>query len=233
MRITARIAAGGHRSLTRIPFAAELMEDCLGMDGKLDRVKAQLAFAGSSGIDGWQPFTLASRDDERVYYAAMTYLELLHNAFAEVVADKRADVAEGATCRQDERLVARMDKGKFVYVRQDIRRTRDGVTVKVEVSNPHEIVGESELEARQYAGTCVQLWLRIMEQVKWILLDPSTDAEFVATAKRRNADAEDRRTYGECPNRRGDLCSPSKFDCKFYRDGACRFGINNNTTTKV
>ena len=225
MRITTRIAAGGGRSLTRIPFPRAEMKDCLkaGTD-KIDPVKIQLAFAAEE-IEGFMPFTAASTDDARVYWAAATFLETFHDAYDGAI-KSGADIATGTVTKQDERLEARMDRGKFVYARQDIRRCADGVRVALTVGNPYGIVGNAEEEARAFTATCCQLWLRIAEQVEWLRVE--ADAEIMEKAKANNAAADLRKKREplkamrvQCERRQGCYCSPCKMDCPLFRGGRC------------
>lgn len=226
MRISIRVSAAGDRSLTRIPFAARELKDCLNCHGKIDRALAQTALFGSvSHADGsYNPFTPSSSDDEMVYFAALTFLDNLHEAYATVVADERADCHAETQCRQDERLVTRMDEGRFVFVRISINRVRAGVSVSVAVNNPHGVVGKSEVEARMFAVTAVQLYLRIATQCPWISVTAAPD--IVADARAANARAEYRRDYADCPRRCGEggcYCSPIDPACPLYRAGRCGY----------
>ena len=78
MRITIPIAAGGGRSNTRMPMPSATLEECLGTDGKIDRAKAQVALADRKF------FCPSGDDDEYVYFAALTLLGTIHNAYKQV-----------------------------------------------------------------------------------------------------------------------------------------------------
>jgi len=220
VRITTRIFAAGNRSLTRIPLANAAMKDCLDANGKLDPVKAQLAFAVPTTAE-YAPFVSDSSDDVCVHYAALTFLKCFHDAYAEVVANDAANCDDHAVTRQDAILVKRMDGGKYVFSRMDIKRTREGVRVRLTYANPHEIVGQAIVEARTYTETCAQMWLRIAKQIPWLTVE--ADADILADARVKNQAAEDRSKYGGCERRVNGYCSPCQFDCKFYRNGRCAY----------
>ena len=223
MKINARIAAGANRSLTRMPLPALDMADCLNANGKLDRAKAIKAFPAEESDPGYRPFMHSSRDDECVYFAALTFLELMHDAYQEVIANPKADCQERETCREDAKVRVKMDAGKYVHVVNDLRRVSSGVVVRVTVGNPHEVVGKVWLEATTFATLCVQLWLRIAEQVKWLRVE--ADADILDAARRENHEAElrrinDRRLFCERRTASGH-CSPCKFDCPHCKGGKC------------
>ena len=75
MRISIPIAAGGGRSNTRMPMPSASLDECLGVNGKIDRAKAQLALADRHF------FCPSSEDDEFVYLAALTLLDTIHDAY--------------------------------------------------------------------------------------------------------------------------------------------------------
>jgi len=222
MRITTRIAAAADRSYTRIPFPSADLADCLNEAGKIDRIKAQLAFVGGDG--DYQPFTHSSDDDDCVYLAALTLMEQLHDAFHAAAERNDTDVNVGAVTRQDERLERNMGRGRYVIVRQDICRTLDGVRVNLSVGNPHNVVGQAEQEAWCYAATVIQLWLRIADQVKWLRVECRDRPEIVAEARERNRRAELRREYAVCPSRVNGYCSPVRPQCPLFgAKGVCRY----------
>ena len=224
MRIQTRIAAGGDRALTRIPYARTELKNCLNSDGKIDRSKAQRAFACGDGDGDYIPFTPASSDDETVYFAALTFLELFHDAYKQVMErGEGAEVSDGARTRQDQRLEAKMDRGKFVYARTDIKRTAGGVRVKLTVGNPHNVVGQAEQEAWTFTKTCAQLWMRIKAQVPWVELECER-ADVLAAAKADNDRASARRKYAQCDRRQNGYCSPPNCDCPFFKVGRCGYG---------
>lgn len=65
MRISIPIAAGGGRSNTRMPMPSASLDECIGSNGKIDRVKAQIAFADRKF------FCPSSEDDEFVMGEAL------------------------------------------------------------------------------------------------------------------------------------------------------------------
>ena len=223
MKINARIAAGANRSLTRMPLPALDMADCLDANGKLDRAKAIKAFPAEESEPGYRPFMHSSRDDSCVYFAALTFLELMHDAYQEVIANPKADCQERETCREDAKVRDKMDAGKYVHVVNDLRRVSSGVVVRVTVGNPHDVVGKVWLEATNFATLCMQLWLRIAEQVKWLRVEASDD--ILAAARKANREAElrrinDRRLMCKCRCASGH-CSPIHPTCRFYDKGMC------------
>ena len=223
MKINARISAGANRSLTRMPLPALDMADCLDANGKLDRAKAIKAFPAEESDPGYRPFMHSSRDDDCVYFAALTFLELMHDAYQEVIANPNADCQERETCREDAKVRGKMDAGKYVHVVNDLRRVSSGVVVRVTVGNPHEVVGKVWLEATTFATLCVQLWLRIAEQVKWLRVEASDD--ILDAARKANREAElrhinDRRLMCKCRCASGH-CSPIHPTCRFYDKGMC------------
>lgn len=222
MTITTRICAGGNRSLTRLPLPSATLAECLNANNRIDRVKAQLAFA-----DAPEYFNASSKDNDAVYWATMTFLECLHDAFDEVCDDPLADCDRSEQNRMDAKLVQRIDR-KCVYVRQRVNPTADGVSVRVEVSNPDGIVGQSLSEAEICAETFVQMWLRIIPQSK-IAIHLVCDSVHLDNAREKNRRAEMRRKYSRCERRcvalAGEMpmCSPCKFDCPLFENGRCTY----------
>ena len=223
MRISVRIAAGGNRALTRLPLPRRKLQECLNERGKIDRAKAQLAFAPAPD-DDFRPFTPASTDDDAVYFAVLTFSELLEDAFADVAADPNADVSAGAVTRQDQHLERRFEKKRFVYARVNFRRNASAVRASVGVDNPQEIVGQSETEAWCFAKTAAQLLLRMAQQIAWLSVECPERPEIIDEARESNDAAALRRDHAECANRVNGYCSPMSPTCPFYRKGQCMWG---------
>ena len=95
MRISIPIAAGGGRSNTRMPMPSASLDECIGVNGKIDRAKAQLALADRKF------FCPSSEDDEFVYLAALTLLDTIHDAYEQIEARPDATISSHDICKQD------------------------------------------------------------------------------------------------------------------------------------
>ena len=95
MRISIPIAAGGGRSNTRMPMPSASLDECLGVNGKIDRAKAQLALSDRKF------FCPSSEDDEFVYIAALTLLGTIHDAYQQIEARPDATISSHDVCKQD------------------------------------------------------------------------------------------------------------------------------------
>ena len=220
MRITIPIAAGGGRSNTRLPLPSASLDDCLGPNGKIDRAKAQTALADRKF------FCPSSEDDEFVYLAALTLLDIIHDAYKQVEARPDAVVSERDICKQDTLNSRKVERGKVVYAKIIIERKATTVRVRFAVDNPRNLVGEYEVEARECLIACAEILLRMRNDIKWLEV---ADCEITKEAERRNEEAERKRMIAWYNTRRlmckcrcaTGHCSPIHPKCRFYNRGMC------------
>ena len=220
MRISIPIATGGGRSNTRMPMPSASLDECLGANCKIDRVKAQLALADRKF------FCQSSDDDEYVYFAALTLLGTIHDAYKQVESRPDATISSRDTCKQDTLNSRKVERGKVVYAKIILERKAATVRARFAVDNPRNLVGEYEVEARECLITCAEILLRMRKSVKWLEI---ADCEIVAEAERRNVEAEQRRTIAWLNGRRlmckcrcaTGFCSPIHPKCRFYYMGRC------------
>ena len=220
MRISIPIATGGGRSNTRMPLPSASLKECIGHNGRIDRVKAQLALADSKF------FCQSSDDDEYVYFAALTLLGTIHDAYNRVKERNDATISSHDTCKQDTLNSRKVERGKVVYAKIILERKASSVRARFAVDNPRNLVGEYEVEARECLITCAEILLRMKKDVKWLEV---ADCEIVAEAERRNEEAEQRRTIAWLNGRRlmckcrcaTGFCSPIHPKCRFYDKGRC------------
>lgn len=220
MRISIPIAAGGGRSNTRIPMPPASLEECLNHNGKIDRAKAQVALADRKF------FCPSDGDDEYVYFAALTLLDTIHDAYKQVEARPDAVVSSHDTCKQDTLNSRKAELGKVVYAKIIIERKAATVRVRFAIDNPRNLVGEYEVEARECLVACAEILLRMRKDIKWLEI---ADCEITKEAERRNGDAERKRKIARLNERRlickcrcaSGHCSPIHPTCRFYDNGMC------------
>ena len=220
MRISIPIAAGGGRSNTRMPMPSASLEECLNHNGKIDRAKAQVALADRKF------FCPSGDDDEYVYFAALTLLGTIHDAYKQVDARPDATISSGETCKQDTLNSRKADRGKVVYAKIIIERKAATVRARFAIDNPRKLVGEYEIEARECLIACAEIMLRMRKDIKWLEI---VDCEITKEAERRNGDAERKRLIAWLNDRRLMCkcrcatwhCSPIHPKCRFYDNGMC------------
>ena len=220
MRISIPIATGGGRSNTRMPLPSASLKECIGHNGRIDRAKAQIALADC------KYFCPSSNDDEYVYFAALTLLGTIHDAYKRVKERNDATISSHDTCKQDMLNSRKAERGKVVYAKIILERKAAAVRARFSVDNPRNLVGEYEVEARECLITCAEILLRMKKDVKWLDV---ADCEIVAEAERRNEEAERRRLVAWFNARRlmckcrfaSGYCSPIHPKCRFYDKGRC------------
>ena len=220
MRITIPIAAGGGRSQTRMPLPSATLDECLGTNGKIDRSKAQIALADRKF------FCPSGGDDEYVYFAALTLLGTIHDAYNRVKERNDATIGSREVCKQDTLNSRKVERGKVVYAKIILERKAATVRARFSVDNPRNLVGEYEVEARECLITCAEILLRMKKDVKWLEV---ADCEIATEAERRNEEAERRRLVAWYNERRlmckcrcaSGYCSPIHPKCRFYYMGRC------------
>lgn len=220
MRISIPIATGGGRSNTRMPLPSASLKECIGHNGRIDRAKAQLALSDRKF------FCQSSDDDEYVYFAALTLLGTIHDAYKRVKERNDATISSREVCKQDIRNSRKVERGKVVYAKIILERKASSVRARFAVDNPRNLVGEYEVEARECLITCAEILLRMKNDVKWLEV---ADCEIVAEAGRRNEEAERRRLVAWFNARRlmckcrcaTGFCSPIHPKCRFYDKGRC------------
>ena len=220
MRISIPIATGGGRSNTRMPLPSASLKECIGVNGKIDRAKAQLALADC------KYFCPSSNDDEYVYFAALTLLGTIHDAYNRVKERNDATISSREVCKQDTLNSRKVDRGKVAYAKVILERKAATVRARFAVDNPRNLVGEYEVEARECLITCAEILLRMKKDVKWLDV---ADCEISTEAERRNEEAEQRRTIAWSNSRRlmckcrcaTGFCSPIHPKCRFYDKGRC------------
>ena len=220
MRISIPIAAGGGRSQTRIPMPSASLEECLGTNGEIDRAKAQVALADRKF------FCPSGNDDEYVYFAALTLLGTIHDAYKQVEARPDAVVSACEICKQDTLNSRKVERGKVVYAKIIIERKAATVRARFAIDNHRNLVGEYEVEARECLIACAEILLRMRKDVKWLEV---ADCEITKEAERRNEYAERKRKIAWYNERRlmckcrcaSGHCSPSHPKCRFYDKGMC------------
>lgn len=220
MRISIPIAAGGGRSNTRMPMPSASLEECLDHNGKIDRAKAQAALSDRKF------FCPSSDDDEFVYFAAMTLLDTIHDAYKQVEARADATISSCGICKQDALNSRKADRGKVVYAKVIIERKSETVRARFAIDNPRNLVGEYDAEARECLIACAEIMLRMRKDIKWLEV---ADCEITKEAERRNEEAErkrkiawynERRLMCKCRCATGH-CSPIHPKCRFYDKGMC------------
>ena len=232
MRITIPIAAGGGRSQTRLPMPSASLEECLGPNGKIDRAKAQVALADRKF------FCPSGGDDEYVYFAALTLLGTIHDAYKQVEARPEAVVSAREICKQDTLNSRKVERGKVVYAKIIIERKASTVRVRFAIDNPRNLVGEYEVEARECLIACAEIMLRMRKDFKWLDV---VDCEITAEAERRNEEAERKRLIAWYNSRRlmckcmcaTGHCSPIHPKCRFYAKGMCNEITEVNNEAKA
>ena len=220
MRISIPIATGGGRSNTRMPLPSASLKECIGHNGRIDRAKAQLALADRKF------FCQSSDDAELVYFAALTLLGTIHDAYKQVEARPDATISSHDTCKQDTLNSRKVKSGKVVYAKIIIERKAETVRVRFGIDNPRNLVGENEVEARECLVACAEILLRMRKDCKWLEVE---DGEITAEAERRNEKAERKRKIAWLNERRlmckcrcaSGHCSPIHPKCRFYDKGMC------------
>lgn len=220
MRISIPIATGGGRSNTRMPLPSASLKECIGHNGRIDRAKAQVALSDRKF------FCPSGDDDEYVYFAALTLLGTIHDAYNRVKERNDATISSHDTRKQDTLNSRKVERGKVVYAKVIIERKASSVRARFSVDNPRNLVGEHEVEARECLITCAEILLRMRKSVKWLEI---SDCEIVAEAERRNDEAERRRLVAWYNSRRlmckcrcaTGFCSPIHPKCRFYYMGRC------------
>ena len=220
MRISIPIATGGGRSNTRMPLPSASLKECIGHNGRIDRAKAQLALADRKF------FCQSSDDDECVYFAALTLLGTIHDAYNRVKERNDATIGSREVCKQDTLNSRKVERGKVVYAKIILDRKAAAVRARFSVDNPRNLVGEYEVEARECLITCAEILLRMKKDVKWLDV---ADCEISTEAERRNEEAEQRRMIAWYNSRRlmckcrcaTGFCSPIHPKCRFYDKGMC------------
>ena len=220
MRISIPIATGGGRSNTRMPLPSASLKECIGHNGRIDRAKAQLALADRKF------FCQSSDDDECVYFAALTLLGTIHDAYNRVKERNDATIGSREVCKQDTLNSRKVERGKVVYAKIILERKAATVRARFSVDNPRNLVGEYEVEARECLITCAEILLRMKKDVKWLEV---ADCEIATEAERRNEKAERRRLVAWYNERRlmckcrcaSGYCSPIHPKCRFYYMGRC------------
>ena len=180
MRISIPIAAGGGRSQTRLPLPSASLDDCLGANGKIDRAKAQVALSDRKF------FCPSGDDDEYVYFAALTLLGIIHDAYKQVESRPDAVVSSHDICKQDTLNSRKAERGKVVYAKIILERKASTVRIRFAVDNPRNLVGEYEVEARECLIACAEIMLRMRKDCKWLEI---ADCEITKEAERRNEKA--------------------------------------------
>ena len=203
-----------------MPLPSASLKECIGTSGKIDRVKAQLALADRKF------FCPSSDDDEYVYFAALTLLGTIHDAYNRVKERNDATISSRDTCKQDTLNSRKVERGKVVYAKIVLERKAATVRARFAVDNPRNLVGEYEVEARECLITCAEILLRMKKDVKWLDV---ADCEISTEAERRNEEAEQRRLVAWFNARRlmckcrfaSGYCSPIHPKCRFYDKGRC------------
>ena len=220
MRISIPIATGGGRSNTRMPLPSASLKECIGHNGRIDRAKAQLALSDRKF------FCPSGDDDEYVYFAALTLLGTIHDAYKKVESRPDATISRRDTCKQDTLNSRKVERGKVAYAKVILERKAATVRARFSVDNPRNLVGEYEVEARECLITCAEILLRMKKDVKWLEV---ADCEIATEAERRNEEAEQRRKIAWYNSRRlmckcrcaSGHCSPIHPKCRFYYRGMC------------
>ena len=220
MRISIPIATGGGRSNTRMPLPSASLKECIGHNGRIDRAKAQLALSDRKF------FCPSGDDDEYVYFAALTLLGTIHDAYKKVESRPDATISRRDTCKQDTLNSRKVERGKVAYAKVILERKAATVRARFSVDNPRNLVGEYEVEARECLITCAEILLRMKKDVKWLDV---ADCEIATEAERRNEEAEQRRLVEWFNARRlmckcrcaSGYCSPIHPKCRFYDKGRC------------
>ena len=231
MRITHKIATAASSALARFPVPKIPADNFALPGGGLDHDRIRAALKG-------EEFTHSSSDNEVVYAFALEYIRNLEYSFQKLLADERQwhgksrfDSVVSARCE------SRMDSGQFAFCRVDIDWKGDGLKVRVNVSNPRDIVGETEALACDFAELAARVLDYIARQltargVKIELVDGPDVPCLFARAKMMNdwyAECERLQPLIEkmnakrmnCAHRRGQYCTPSVPCCDCYKDGRC------------
>jgi len=203
-----------------MPLPSASLKECIGHNGRIDRVKAQLALADRKF------FCPSSNDDEYVYFAALTLLGTIHDAYKRVKERNDATISSHDTCKQDMLNSRKVERGKVVYAKIILERKIATVRARFSVGNPRNLVGEYEVEARECLITCAEILLRMKKDVKWLEV---AECEITKEAERRNEEAEQRRLVAWLNARRlmckcrfaSGYCSPIHPKCRFYDKGRC------------
>lgn len=221
MRISVPIAAANGRQMTRIPFLAVKLTDCMGKSGKLDREKGRRAFLDEQGQET-KYFRHSKGDDEYVYLVGFSLMDTLAMAFDTVAKRNDSGITEGAVCKQDRINQRKFDRGKCCYAHIFINRQANSVRVRLALHNPEKLVGIVEHEARDFLVTCAEIILRAKHSMTWVEIE---DNDIFAEARERNERAELKHENEKrlvCPNRTSTgFCSPINPRCKFYSCGRC------------
>lgn len=230
MRITAKIATAGKAGLSRFPCLKYTIAECLDKNGRLDYGKAVESI--SSEQVQW------SEGDDRVVVAfALEYLKQQEA----VVRSLAQDAANGAAVEwEDEQKMVHltgttagdmhcernMKRGRFCYVRVDIRHREYGIRVSISSNNPKGVVGASEQFARDYAIMIARILGYIRSDTEKdgfeVRIVEGEGCEGVLADAASDNEKQDRKKISmTCGRHAGCYCSKPKFDCPNYKDGRC------------
>lgn len=227
MRLTTKIATwGGHEGLSRFPSVKTPLAEIFGADGTMDYGKALTALAKTDGV-------ATSTDDDRATVAfAFEFLDRIATAYAEL-AERVGDhvTVERVNAKKPKSAMSacekRMAKGRFAFVRVDIRRNADALRVALSWENPKEVVGHAEslasFVAMGYAKNLVAIRDDLAKEngtaVRFV--EGANCAGIFAEAEKRNAIEEEAARRANCPHRVAGYCQ-GVHDCIFRERGYCK-----------
>lgn len=217
MRITAYITTSGDRTLTRMPYMGFDTMDDVSTDGAFDEAKAIAALKGCDML------TFSSSDGRAEYAFACQFLVTMHRILLQTAA--MPGCSGTPECRHDRTCARRMaSEGRRAYVRADIAAANGALRVRVNVSNRNGAVGWTDVKIREVAVLFAHACLSIERgcgRARFAFVEgDGADGVFARAREivRANALAAKR---VDCPNRRGDYCSPICPTCELYANGRC------------
>lgn len=145
MRITHKIATAASSALALFPVPKIPADNFTLPGGGLDNDRIRAALKG-------EEFTHSSSDNEVVYAVVLEYILNLDISLTKLRMNDPPDVGQAkADARMSARCEERMERGQFAVCRVDIDWKGDGLRIRVNVSNPRDIVGETEALACDFA----------------------------------------------------------------------------------
>ena len=231
MRMVARIATAGVSGLSRFPVMETTIEECLNEKGELVESKIRAAL----NIEG---VTFSSKDNLPVMHFCAEFMKQVRSVVDQMAKKDGSNVRTGATSECDSKCDRRRGKGLFAYVRVDVDFVGDHLRARLGYSNPKNVVGFTELFAKDFAEMCARIlnymageFARVAgikvelvggENCEDIYEEARQTEDWIArkkeAVKERDALAEKRE---HCPYRRLGFCSPVQVGCPCLKDGYC------------
>lgn len=224
MRITTRLSTAGESSgFLSMPALRHPAEHYADDEHRFNEAEVRKELANNPGI------TMSADDDRGVLSFTVELLDRMRLALEDLMKKDGIRAREDGTRKTS--AERRFDRGKFAFVRVDIRRNAEnGFRVFLSAANPNDVVGNASEFARIYAQAFADNIVAIAdalkdERVPVDMVEREGCAGIFDRARRRNALAAAKTRHATCPNRYGQQCSPAKPECELFdrATGRCRF----------